>query len=768
MACMRPAIITVVGAGLAGSEAAWQIARRGLAVRLVEMRPVRMTEAHQSANFAELVCSNSLRNAGLETAVGVLKEEMRRLGSIVVEAADRARVPAGAALAVDRDDFSKFITETLCAHPNIQVIRAEESELPAGIAIIATGPLTSPSLTAALSALIGSSNLYFYDAIAPIVSADSIDPSRVFRASRWGRGGDDYINCPMNESQYANFVQALVNAEKVPLHPFEKPIYFEGCMPIEEMARRGPMTLAFGPMRPVGLVDPRTGKRPFAVVQLRQDDHAGRIYNMVGFQTKMTYPEQRRVLRMIPGLERAEFARLGSLHRNTFVDSPRLLKPTLQLRAREDLFLAGQMIGVEGYVESAAAGLLAAINAVHLASGRAPAIAPRETALGSLVAHITDETRGAFQPMNASYGLMPDLKIRTSGKLRKIAMGERALARLDEWIAATKLGLDWNRDEQRAQARLLASASRNMKLGSFDIGTNTVLMLAVEIDADHKPRTICDCSRITRLGRGVDRNARLDPASATATLAAIEEFAARGREHGVERFVAAGTASLRDAADGAEFIRRVRERVGIELEIISGIEEARLSYLAVTRGLALDKTASLLIVDIGGGSTELIRASAGQQLETTSLQIGSVRMTERFIHSDPPSAEDTRRLISAIDDALAETGWNYQPRKLVGIAGTVTTICAVALGMRHYDAAAVHGSVLARTKVSETMELFRSRTLAERRAIPGLLEDRADVIFAGTMILDRVMERFAADEVIVSDQGVRWGLVWREIDRMRS
>ncbi len=429
-------VVTVIGAGLAGSEAAWQLARRGVRVRIVEMRPSRMTEAHRTGGFAELVCSNSLRSASLETAVGVLKEEMRRLGSLVIAAADRARVPAGSAMAVDRDGFSAYITETLGAHPMVEIVRAEAAVLPAGPAIIASGPLTSPALGDALSALIGPRNLYFYDAIAPIVAADSIDMTIAFRASRYGRGGDDYINCPMTEAEYRAFVAAVMAAEKVALHPFEKPVYFEGCMPIEEMARRGPMTLAFGPMRPVGLVNPHTGARPFAVVQLRQDDREGRIYNIVGFQTKMTYPEQRRVLRMIPGLARAEFVRLGSLHRNTFIDSPRLLLPTMQVRARGDLFLAGQMIGVEGYVESAAVGILAAINASRLITNLPLVVPPRETALGSLVAYVTDAARTDFQPMNANFGLMPELGTRARGPAKKIAMGERALAAIDGWSAA--------------------------------------------------------------------------------------------------------------------------------------------------------------------------------------------------------------------------------------------------------------------------------------------------------------------------------------------
>ncbi len=432
--CLERNFVHVIGAGLAGSEAAWQLARRGVGVRLFEMRPVQMTEAHRTGLFGELVCSNSLRNASLETAVGVLKEEMRRLGSLIILAADQARVPAGAALAVDRNDFASIITKRIESHPLIEVVRSEVTAIPDGPAIIATGPLTSKALGDALSQLIGPRNLYFYDAIAPIVTAESVDPMVAFKASRYGKGGDDYINCPMDEAQYGAFVSAVIAADKVELHPFERPVYFEGCMPVEEMARRGPQTLAFGPMRPVGLIDPRTGRRPFAVVQLRQDDYQGHLFNMVGFQTKMTYPEQRRVFRMIPGLERAEFVRLGSLHRNTFVDSPRILRPTLQLNARDDLLLAGQMIGVEGYVESAAAGLFAALNAARLVNCCEPLIAPRETSLGSLLAYISDSSRREFQPMNANYGLLPETRTSLRGRQKKVAMAERALRSLDDWI----------------------------------------------------------------------------------------------------------------------------------------------------------------------------------------------------------------------------------------------------------------------------------------------------------------------------------------------
>ena len=436
---MGKRIVNVIGAGLAGSEAAWQLARRGVHVRLFEMRPLRMTEAHQTGLFGELVCSNSLRNSSLETAVGVLKEEMRRLGSLVIAAADRAKVPAGSALAVDRDEFARFLTDTLCHHPMVEVVGEEATAISEETTIIATGPLTSATLSEELNRIVGSRHLYFYDAIAPIVTTESINMDIAFMASRYGKGGDDYVNCPMSEAEYDAFVSAVVAADKVPLHPFEKPVYFEGCMPIEEMARRGPQTLAFGPMRPVGLADPRTGRRPFAVVQLRQDDREARLYNMVGFQTKMTYPEQRRVLRMIPGLEKADFVRLGSLHRNTFIDSPRILDSRLRLLTRENLFLAGQMIGVEGYVESAAVGLLAAINAVRLVGGDPQVVPPRETALGSLVAYITDSSRQNFQPMNANYGLMPDLRSRARGRQKKIEMGMRALAAIDEWIARNGL-----------------------------------------------------------------------------------------------------------------------------------------------------------------------------------------------------------------------------------------------------------------------------------------------------------------------------------------
>jgi len=431
--------VTNIGGGLAGSEAAWQLARRGVEVDLYEMRPVRSTEAHQTEHLAELVCSNSFRNASLETAVGCLKDEMRRLGSLILSVADRTTVPAGAALAVDRTLFAEGVTRAVGEQPGIRIHREELTAIPEGVAIIATGPLTSPALSAALERLFGETHLYFYDAIAPIVTAESVDMEVAYKASRYGKGGDDYINCPMNREEYYAFVDAVLAAEKVPAKQFERTVYFEGCMPIEEMARRGRDTLAFGPMRPVGLIDPRTGARPFAVVQLRQDDTEGRLFNLVGFQTKMTYPEQRRVFRMIPGLAHAEFVRLGSLHRNTFVDSPAILMPTLQLQMARHTFLAGQIIGVEGYVESAAAGLLAGINAARLLAGTPLVTPPATTALGSLLAYVTQRGRRQFQPMNANYGLFPPLGGRWRGREKKLKLAERALADFDRWAVAQGL-----------------------------------------------------------------------------------------------------------------------------------------------------------------------------------------------------------------------------------------------------------------------------------------------------------------------------------------
>lgn len=430
--------ITVIGGGLAGSEAAWQIAQSGLAVCLYEMRPVRPTEAHHTDSFAELVCSNSLRSAALTTAIGLLKQEMCHLGSLIMRAAGASQVPAGQALAVDREVFSRTVGEALARHPLIEIRRQEVQDLPSGVTVIATGPLTSPALSARLQTLLGSDYLYFYDAISPIIQADSINREVVFRASRYDRGGD-YLNCPLDQDEYERLVDDIRTARKMDAKAFERTVYFEGCLPIEEMARRGRDTLAFGPLKPVGLSDPRTGKRPYAVVQLRQDDRAGSLWGMVGFQTKMSYPEQRRVFRSIPGLERAEFVRLGSLHRNTFIDSPRLLKPTLQFRDRAALFFAGQMVGVEGYVESAAAGLLAGLNAARYARQAPLLIAPETTALGALFTYITSSERREFQPMNANYGLFPPLVRRLRGREKKAALAERSLRDLAAWQTAHQL-----------------------------------------------------------------------------------------------------------------------------------------------------------------------------------------------------------------------------------------------------------------------------------------------------------------------------------------
>lgn len=429
--------VTVVGGGLAGCEATWQLARRGVGVDLVEMRPLRGTEAHQTEMLAELVCSNSFRSAERTTAIGLLKEEMRALDSLVMRVADEHRVPAGGSLAVDREGFARGMTDAVAALPGVEIHRREVTSLPEGLTIIASGPLTSEPLTAALRALFGEEYLYFYDAIAPIVTFESIDMTRAFRASRYGKGGDDYVNCPLDREGYEKLVEDILAAEKVPLKSFERCVHFEGCLPIEEMARRGRDTLAFGPLKPVGLTDPATGRRPHAVVQLRQDDRNATLFNMVGFQTKMTYPEQRRVFRTIPGLENAEFVRLGSLHRNTFINAPAILLPTLQTRVRPDLLLAGQLIGVEGYLESASAGYLAGVNAARIALGRETIVPPPTTSLGALVAYVTQPGRTEFQPVNANYGLFPPLEgRRLKGAERKLAHAERALHDLGAFGAA--------------------------------------------------------------------------------------------------------------------------------------------------------------------------------------------------------------------------------------------------------------------------------------------------------------------------------------------
>ncbi|MGI9952004.1 methylenetetrahydrofolate--tRNA-(uracil(54)-C(5))-methyltransferase (FADH(2)-oxidizing) TrmFO [Moorellaceae bacterium AZ2] len=426
---MEADTLMIIGGGLAGSEAAWQAASRGIKVELWEMRPYKSTPAHRTGYLAELVCSNSLRSDELENAAGLLKEEMRRAGSLLMEVAARHRVPAGKALAVDREEFSREVTARIEEHPSIKLVREEVQKIPAGrVAIIATGPLTSPALTRALKELTGEEYLYFYDAAAPIVTADSLDWSKVFRGSRYGRGEEDYLNCPLTEEEYYTFYQALLKAERHPPHPFEKEIYFEGCMPVEELARRGVETLRYGPMRPTGLVDPVSGKRPFAVVQLRQDNREGTLYNLVGFQTSLKWGEQERVFRLIPALARAEFVRYGVMHRNTYINAPRLLEPTLQLKGRPEIFLAGQLIGVEGYIESAAMGLVAGINAVRIMKGLAPLALPPDTAHGALIHYITTADPSRFQPMNINFGLLPPLGNRVrSRRQRNLLLSQRAL-----------------------------------------------------------------------------------------------------------------------------------------------------------------------------------------------------------------------------------------------------------------------------------------------------------------------------------------------------
>jgi methylenetetrahydrofolate--tRNA-(uracil-5-)-methyltransferase len=426
--------LTIIGGGLAGSEAAWQAARRGVRVCLYEMKPRKFSPAHQSPLLGELVCSNSLRAEGRESAVGLLKEEMRRLDSLIMAAALATRVPAGKALAVDRGEFAAHITRVLSAEPLVEIIREEVAAPdPEATSIIATGPLTSDSLAEALGRLTGQQHLHFYDAIAPIVAAESIDREKAFRASRYG-AGDDYLNCPFSEAEYATFYEALTSAEQTPLKAFEAPRYFEGCLPVEIMAARGFRTLLFGPMKPVGLVDPKTGRQPFAVVQLRAENREGTLYNLVGFQTKLKYREQERVFRLIPGLEQAEFVRLGSIHRNTFIHSPGILSAHLNFLHYPQVFLAGQISGVEGYVESAAMGLLAGINAARQVLAQPLLTPPRETALGALINHLTNTATKDFQPMNVNFGLFPQLPGRTPKKLRGAAYAERALEAIGEWI----------------------------------------------------------------------------------------------------------------------------------------------------------------------------------------------------------------------------------------------------------------------------------------------------------------------------------------------
>jgi len=427
--------ITIIGAGLAGCEAAWQIAKRGGKVTLCEMKPEVYSPAHRSSFFAEIVCSNSFKSESLENGPGVLKREMELLDSFVLKTAKETRVPAGDSLAVDRELFSKKITQTIEGLENVEIFRREVSAIPEDrITVVATGPLTSETLSSEIQRITRDRPLFFYDAISPIVTGASIDFGKAFKASRYGKGGDDYINCPMAEDEYYRFVKALNQAEKVSLRYFERRYLFEGCLPVEELADRGKDTLAFGPLKPVGLIDPKTGKQPFAVIQLRQEDQFGTLFNLVGFQTRLKHEEQKRIFRMIPGLEKAEFVRLGSVHRNTFLDSPRLLKESLQLRVCPPLFFAGQITGVEGYMESTAMGLLAGINAFRKARGVETIFPPSTTAIGALVHYITHSQTIPFQPMNTNFGLFPPLQGKARGRERRRLLAERALNEMEKWM----------------------------------------------------------------------------------------------------------------------------------------------------------------------------------------------------------------------------------------------------------------------------------------------------------------------------------------------
>jgi methylenetetrahydrofolate--tRNA-(uracil-5-)-methyltransferase len=432
--------VTIIGAGLAGSEAAWQAAELGCSVELWEMRPVKETPAHRTEHFAELVCSNSLGNRSLETASGLLKEELRRLGSVILRCADANSVPAGGALGVAREDFPRAVTETVYSHPNIEVIRKEVTEIPEGPTVVATGPLTSDALAEKIEALSGE-RLYFYDAASPIIHRESLDDARIYRASRYDKGEAAYLNCPMKEEEYYAFVEDLATAELSPIKDFEEDLYFEGCLPVETIARRGKETLRFGPMKPVGLPDPRTGGIPYAVVQLRQDDAEGHLYNIVGFQTRLKWGEQRRVFRQIPGLENADFARMGVMHRNTYLPSNHMLEATMRMRgglSGEPLFFAGQLTGVEGYVESTAMGHIAGTNAARFAKGEDPIIMPRGTMMGALAHYITTK-EGTLQPINSNWGLVPAVPKKENG--RRLSKPERrqrqartALSVLDEFM----------------------------------------------------------------------------------------------------------------------------------------------------------------------------------------------------------------------------------------------------------------------------------------------------------------------------------------------
>ena len=427
--------VNIVGGGLAGCEAAWQLTRRGVPVDLYEMRPVTKTAAHATGDLAELVCSNSFRSQSLTTGAGLLKEEMRRLGSLMITLGEAHQVPAGSALAVDRTRFARAVSEQVASLPGLRLIRRELETIPPGLTIVATGPLTGQAFSESIRDLLGAEHLYYYDAISPVVTADSVDPAVAFRASRYDEKPGDYLNLPLTQEQYYRLVDAVVAAEKVPVRSFER--FFEGCLPVEEMARRGRETLAFGPMRPTGLVDPASGGRAYAVVQLRQENREGTLYNLVGFQTKMTYPEQKRVFSLIPGLADAVFVRYGSLHRNTYINAPKHLLPTLQWRGAPRLFFAGQITGVEGYIESAAAGLLAGVNAARLATGAKLVTPPATTALGSLLHYITDTGREAFQPMNVNFGLFPSLSFKAKGRRKKEFMAERSLRDLERWWLET-------------------------------------------------------------------------------------------------------------------------------------------------------------------------------------------------------------------------------------------------------------------------------------------------------------------------------------------
>ena len=432
--------VTVIGGGLAGSEAAWQAAETGCSVELWEMRPVKETPAHHTDQFAELVCSNSMGNLSVEAASGLLKEELRRLGSVILRCADANRVPAGGALGVARKDFPRAVTETVHEHPNIEVIREEVTEIPKGPTIIATGPLTSDALVEKIEALSGET-LYFYDAASPIIHRDSLVDEEIYLASRYGKGEAAYLNCPMSEEQYYAFIEDLAIAELSPIKNFEEDMYFEGCLPVETIACRGPETLRFGPMKPVGLPDPRTGREPYAVVQLRQDDAEGHLFNMVGFQTRLKWGEQKRVFRTIPGLEKADFARMGVMHRNTYLPSNRMLEATMRIRGGDEpLFFAGQLTGVEGYVESTAMGHIAGTNAARIAQGKEPIEMPRGTMMGALAHYITSK-EGTLQPINSNWGLVPTVPKKENGKRlskpeRRQRQARTALAVLEEFVGA--------------------------------------------------------------------------------------------------------------------------------------------------------------------------------------------------------------------------------------------------------------------------------------------------------------------------------------------